>query len=179
MKTDNPHIKGKRLIFNSIKIFNAFITVALLAISVPAWSQDSSPEKIGPAWVWHVEADYEDVIDALRFAIEDRGMVITYTSHSKDMLERTAASGGYDGSVYSEAQVLLFCKVGEAHDLTRANPHNLALCPFAIAAYSLKDDPEIVYLSIREPYEDEKMVQPITQLQQSIIQQTIEEAQDN
>lgn len=162
-----------------MKIFRLFITLSV-ALSMPAasvWSQSIAPEKIGPAWVWQVAAEYQDVADTLRFIIEDRGMVIAYTSHSQDMLERTAASAGYDGSVYDEAEILLFCKVGEAHALTRANPHNIALCPFAIAVYSLKEASGIVYLSIREPYANEETVLPITQLQQSIIVQTIKETQ--
>ena len=153
-------------------------SVMLLIATFPAVAgQPIMPEKIGPAWVWHVDAAFDDVADSLRFAIEERGLVITYTSHVHDMLDRTAVSG-IDGSVYHQAEILFFCKVGASHALVRANPHNIVLCPFSIAVYSLQGAPERTYLSFRAPYADEKMVEPIRQLQQAIIEQTIDEVLD-
>ena len=153
-------------------------SVMSLVMALPAMAgQAMMPEKIGPAWVWHVDAAFDDVADSLTFAIEDRGLVITYTSHVHDMLNRTAVSG-IDGSVYHQAKILFFCKVGASHALVKANPHNIVLCPFSIAVYSLKGAPERTYLSFRAPYADEKMVEPIRQLQQAIIEQTIDEVLD-
>ncbi|MBQ0720072.1 MAG: DUF302 domain-containing protein [Gammaproteobacteria bacterium] len=77
-------------------------------------------------------------------------MVISYVSHAESMLARTAASIG-GKVVYSDAEVLLFCKANLAHRLVAANPHNLVLCPYAMSVYGLVDKPGRIYVGIRSP----------------------------
>jgi len=107
--------------------------------------------KTGAAWVYEVEGAFEDVRDELIDAIESEGMVISYVSHAKSMLSRTAITVGGAGDIYQHAEVLLFCKADFAHRLIAENPHNLILCPYAIAVYTLRGENERVYLSIRKP----------------------------
>lgn len=108
------------------------------------------PLKVGGAWVYSVESEFDDVKDSLVEAIESRGMVISYVSHAEVMLARTASSIG-GKVVYSDAEVLLFCKANLAHRLVEASPHNLVLCPYAISVYTLQGEPQRVYAGIRAP----------------------------
>ncbi len=108
------------------------------------------PLKTGGAWVYTVESEFDDVKDSLVEAIESRGMVISYVSHAESMLARTAATIG-GKVVYSDAEVLLFCKANLAHRLVAANPHNLVLCPYAMSVYALADEPSRIYVGIRAP----------------------------
>ena len=108
------------------------------------------PLKTGGAWVYSVESEFDDVKDSLVDAIESRGMVISYVSHAEAMLARTASTIG-GKVIYSDAEVLLFCKANLAHRLVEANPHNLVLCPYAMSVYALADEPARIYVGIRAP----------------------------
>ncbi len=106
--------------------------------------------KTSAAWVYSVESEFDDVKDSLVEAIESRGMVISYVSHAESMLARTASTLG-GKVVYSDAEVLLFCKANLAHRLVAANPHNLILCPYSMSVYALADDSSRIYVGIRAP----------------------------
>ena len=108
------------------------------------------PLETGGAWVYSVESEFGDVRDSVVEAIESRGMVISYVSHAESMLARTASTLG-GKVVYSDAEVLLFCKANLAHRLVEANPHNLVLCPYAMSVYALHDEPSRIYVAIRAP----------------------------
>lgn len=108
------------------------------------------PIKTDSAWVYSVESGFDDVKDSLVEVIESRGMVISYVSHAESMLARTASTLG-GKQVYSEAQVLLFCKANLAHRLVAANPHNLIFCPYAMSVYALANTPSRIYVGIRAP----------------------------
>jgi len=109
------------------------------------WSRPSNL-----AGVYSVKAEFDDVKDSVVEAIESRGMVISYVSHAESMLARTASTIG-GKVVYSDAEVLLFCKANLAHRLVAANPHNLVLCPYAMSVYALADEPARIYVGIRAP----------------------------
>lgn len=112
----------------------------------------SAPVISGAAWVYQVEGEFEDVRDDLVDAIEAEGMVVSYISHAQTMLSRTAVTMGVTVNTYRDAEVVLFCKADFAHKLVAANPHNLILCPYAIAVYTLTEgEMDRVYLSIRQP----------------------------
>lgn len=128
----------------------------------------------GGAWVYSVEAEFDDVKDSLVEAIESRGMVMSYISHAKAMLSRTAVTIG-GAAVYSDAEVLLFCKANLAHKLVAANPHNLILCPYAIAVYGLLEEPARIYVSIRHPEPDVAEYKAIHQLLQNVIAEALAE----
>ncbi|MEZ0173131.1 MAG: DUF302 domain-containing protein [Candidatus Reddybacter sp.] len=108
------------------------------------------PLKTGGAWVYSVKAEFDDVKDSVVEAIESRGMVISYVSHAEAMLARTASTLG-GKVVYSDAEVLLFCKANLAHRLVEENSHNLVLCPYAMSVYALADEPARIYVGIRAP----------------------------
>jgi uncharacterized protein (DUF302 family) len=132
------------------------------------------PEKIGPALVYQSEMDFEDAKLNLIDAIEAQGMVISSTLHAQTMLDRTAESVNGKGNIYNKAEIIQFCKVDLSHKLVSANPHNLVLCPYSLAIYSLKAKPTLVYFSYRAPYLDEPSVKPIQKLLDQLILEAIE-----
>ncbi len=123
--------------------------------------------------VFSTEATFEDAKDDLLAAIEERGLVISYTSHAKSMFDRTAKVTGAKTPIYDNAEILLFCKATSSHDLVKSNPHNIILCPYAIAIYVLHTEPNRVYLSYKDQDNSQEVTVPISQLLESIIADVI------
>ncbi len=148
----------------------------LLANSVLAENIEAQfePVKTGGAWVYSVEAEFDDVKDSLVDAIESQGMVISYVSHADAMLSRTASTIG-GKVVYSDAEVLLFCKANLAHRLVEANPHNLVLCPYAMSVYALAGEPARIYVGIRAPQTNVAEYQAVHELLVGVITEALAE----
>ena len=123
--------------------------------------------------VFSTESSFEDAKEDLLSSIVDNGLVVSYTSHAKAMLDRTAEVAGNKASVYDNAEIILFCKANLSHELLAADPHNIVLCPYAIAIYVLHTEPERVYLSFREQDESQAVTKPISELLTSIIADVI------
>ena len=47
--------------------------------------------------------------------------------------------------------MLEFCSAALSRDTMEADPHNIAFCPYAIAIYTLPQEPGRVYLAYRRP----------------------------
>jgi len=129
-----------------------FATLCLSLLS-SAVSAQSLPQPVtsGAALVYSTEGNFHNLRSDLVDAIESRGLVISYTAHAANMLERTAEAVGALTKAYQDADILLFCKADLTYHLTIANPHNLVLCPYSISIYTLANKPQTVYLSIRRP----------------------------
>jgi len=153
---------------------NSLISAAALLIfwaaCATAHAQDSDrqqAEKSGAAWVYSTQGEYHNVKQDLVDAIESYGMVVSYTAHAAAMLERTAGAVGF-------ADILLFCKANTTYDLTLANPHNIVLCPYAIAVYSLREEKGRVYVSFRKPNLDIPEWAVVHQLLEEIVSEVID-----
>ena len=125
------------------------------------------------ASVYSTEGKFSDAKEDLLASIEGYGLVVSYTSHAKTMLENTAAVAGVTTPVYDDAEIILFCKADLSHALVAENPHNIVLCPYAIAIYVLHSEPERVYLSFREPEASVAATKPIRELLVKIIEDVI------
>ena len=97
------------------------------------------------------KGEFTDVRDRVVTALENRGLVISYTAKVGDMLERTGRDLGRDRKIYSQAEVLEFCSAALSRDTMEADPRNIVFCPYAIAVYTLPQTPGTVYLSYRIP----------------------------
>ncbi len=128
----------------------AMLCLPLLSSAVSAQSLPQ-PKTSGAALVYSTEGNFHNLRSDLVDAIESRGLVISYTAHAANMLERTAEAVGALTKAYQDADILLFCKADLTYHLTIANPHNLVLCPYSISIYTLANKPQTVYLSIRRP----------------------------
>lgn len=148
-----------------------FTLVANLTIASDASEQ---PKKSEVSWVYSAEATFNEVKDDLILAIESKGAVVSYTAHASDMLDRTAVALGIKEKVYHKAEVLLFCKAELSHTMVKNNPHDLLLCPYPIAIYSLTSDPEVTYLTIQAPIKGVQSYQAIHKLLVEIITETLD-----
>ncbi len=148
--------------------------LALLLLAGPVQAQAlPKPEIIGSSWVYSTQGLYHNVRDDLIGAIEDEGLVISYTAHLASMLRRTADATGAEVQVYDNAQSLLFCKADLTYELTVRNPHNITLCPYSISIYTLREAPDTVYLAIRSPDLEQPDYAAIHQLLEQIIAATL------
>lgn len=98
-----------------------------------------------------VRGNFEDARDAVVAAIESRGLVINYTSHIGDMLERTGRDLGATRKIYANAEIVEFCSAKLSRQMMEADPHNIVLCPFAISIYALPGEKDAVWVAYRKP----------------------------
>jgi uncharacterized protein (DUF302 family) len=97
------------------------------------------------------KGEFNDIKERVTQAIETRGLVLNYTAHVGDMLERTGKDIGRTRQVYAKAEVLEFCSAALSRDTMEADPRNIAFCPYAIAIYALPKEPGKVFVSYRKP----------------------------
>jgi uncharacterized protein (DUF302 family) len=114
---------------------------AALAVQTGAWA--------GGYAVYESESNFEDVVDALKLAIQERGMYINNVMQMGEMLERTGKDLGMDEVIYTDAEAIEFCSAVLSRKMTSENPSRIVNCPFIIAVYRLPDQPETTYLAHR------------------------------
>jgi uncharacterized protein (DUF302 family) len=128
-----------------------------------------------PFVVTEMEGEFREVKVTLLDIIRGKGLNISATLHAGRMLERTAKDFGESGSMYGDAETIEFCSARIAHVIAKANPHNVLLCPFRIAVYTLTSKPGTVYLSYLPPRgEDEEATNalaPMRDLYAEIVQE--------
>ena len=98
-----------------------------------------------------VKGEFDDIRERVVMAVQERGLVLNYTAHIGDMLERTGKDIGRPRQVYLKAVLLEFCSAGVSRSTMEADPHNIVFCPYAIAVYTLPAKPGTVYVSYRKP----------------------------
>ena len=121
--------------------------LALLALVV------ASQLALADEWMFRrkVSTHFDDTRDAIVLAIENRGLVVNYTSHIADMLERTGADIGAARKVFAKAEIIEFCSADLSRKMMEADPHNIVLCPFAISVYTLPGDKPGTWVAYRKP----------------------------
>lgn len=134
------------------------------------------PQLIHESVVYEFEGDFESTSEDLKEVITSRGMVISYVSHAKTMLDRTAEVVGITESAYpSGAEIILFCKADTSHKLVQTNPHHITLCPYAISVYDIQNSKDKVFLSYRKAPEGIAEYVAIENLLKDIIEEVIEQ----
>ena len=99
-----------------------------------------------------VQTGFDETMDNVRMAIENRGLVVNYTSHIADMLNRTGADIGASRQVFERAEIIEFCSAGLSRKMLEADPHNIVLCPFAISVYTLPGEKGVTWVAYRQPF---------------------------
>lgn len=94
---------------------------------------------------------YQDVVDELKLAIEQRGLVVDHASHIGAMLERTGKDVGSARRIYLGAQAFSFCSAVLSRKTMEADPANIAFCPYVLVVYETLQKPGIVSVSYRRP----------------------------
>lgn len=132
-------------------MLRSILLALILALAAFSCLADTQPTSPAPVQVYMTDDDYEDVKENLAIAITDRGMLISGTLHISDMLKRTAMDLGYKKQVYLKAESLEFCSAKVSHEMVLLDSSNLTICPFTVALYVLKEQPERVYVAFRRP----------------------------
>ncbi|MDH5387739.1 MAG: DUF302 domain-containing protein [Gammaproteobacteria bacterium] len=157
------------------KFFVISITAFSILISINS-AHAVEPKNIHDLMVYEFEGEFEYARNDLIDAIKSRGMVISYRSHAKTMLDRTADAVGITETAYpTGAEIILFCKTNTSHKLIQANPHYLALCPYAISVYDIQNATGKVFLSYRKPPGGIPEYEDIENLLKDIINEVIGE----
>jgi len=67
------------------------------------------------------------------------------------MLEKTGADLGDEQQIYSNSLVFEFCSAALSREKMKADPANIAFCPFTIQAYELPQESGTIYVGYRRP----------------------------
>ena len=116
-----------------------------------ACTQTTTAPAVEHSKLYSKEAQFENVRDDLKTAIENRGLVIDHTSHIHDMLERTGKDLGTTTPIYVDAKSYMFCSAVVSRKTIEADPHNIVFCPYVIAVYTVLNEPKKVYVAYRRP----------------------------
>jgi uncharacterized protein (DUF302 family) len=101
------------------------LAATLACAALPALAQDI-------AITHSFDGSFEDATFAVENAIVGRGLVIDYTSHTGEMLARTAADVGSTTTLFAAADIFLFCSAQLSREVMEADPLNIAYCPYGI-----------------------------------------------
>ncbi|MES9940518.1 MAG: hypothetical protein ABW104_18680 [Candidatus Thiodiazotropha sp. 6PLUC2] len=104
-----------------------------------------------PVSVFTSEESFEDVVENVKMAVVDQGLLVSGTLHVSDMLNRTASDLGFS-QLFLKAESVEFCSALMSHKMAQAAPENIAICPFTIAVYVKQSEPGKVYAAYRVPH---------------------------
>jgi uncharacterized protein (DUF302 family) len=112
-----------------------------------------STHLLADEWITHkkVNGSFIEAKESLIMAIENRGLVINYTSHIAEMLERTGNDLGSNRKIFGQAEIIEFCSAKLSRRMMEIDPHNIVMCPFSIAVYTLPGEKGTAWLSYRKP----------------------------
>lgn len=97
-----------------------------------------------------LQGNFDEVKEAIVTAIENRGLVINYTSHMADMLKRTGSDLGSGRLIYDRAEIVEFCSASLSRRMMETDPHNIVLCPFSLSIYQLPGESR-TWVAYRKP----------------------------
>ncbi len=99
-------------------------TLTAATIAAPLWATE--------AITYPSEYDFDDTTFAVESAILDAGLVIDFTSHTGDMLERTRETIGSDIVLFEHADIFNFCSASLSRKVMEADIMNVVHCPYRI-----------------------------------------------
>ena len=130
-----------------------------------------------PVVSYPANGSFEEVLETLKTAVTNRGMLVSGTLHVQEMLERTGQDLGFPDPVYLKAESVEFCSAQMSHRMIAADPRNLVICPFTVAVYLLANEPEQVYVGYRRQYlagNAEDVLKAVTELVDGIAREAAE-----
>ena len=150
--------------------------IIMLFVATSGYAGDKSVTNQEPMVIYQSEEPFEDVIENVKMAIEDRGMLVSGTLHVSDMLNRTGPDLGYE-KVFEKAESVEFCSASISHKMTQVAPENIAICPFTISVYIKADEPDKLYVAYRRQIlagDSDKVTAAIYELLDGIVKDSIE-----
>ena len=100
------------------------IAAAVSVLGTVAMAQDAT--------TYPFAGSFEDATFSVENAIIGKGLVIDHTSHTGEMLNRTAADVGSDVEIFAAADVFMFCSAALSREVMEADPMNIMHCPYGI-----------------------------------------------
>ncbi len=130
----------------------------LIAWALTIWAGvalagDEPPAQAPGVNIYTSELPFEEVVENVKMAIVDRGLLVSGTLHVSDMLNRTAPDLGFS-EVFTQAESVEFCSAQISHLMAQAAPENIVNCPFTVAVYVRSAEPDRVYVAFRHPLLD-------------------------
>lgn len=132
-------------------------------------------DQASPIKIYLSEERFEDVVENIKMAIVERGLLVSGTLHVSEMLNRTAPDLGFS-QLFAKAESVEFCSAVISHKMSQAAPENITICPFTISVYVTEAAPERVHVAYRRPLlagEAAEVTQAIEQLLVGIIEDAI------
>jgi len=157
----------------AIRLLLSLLVTGMLLLQ-PVNTAAAKADKSDVSDVFSIKGDFDEVKEDLVRAIEGKGIVVSYIAHASSMLNRTAETLKIKKQVYHKAEIILFCKSEISHRLVQVDPHNLILCPYPVAIYSLSAQPDMIYLAIRKPPVNVPAYAVVHEMLLEIIKETIE-----
>lgn len=117
-----------------LKKLNAALAATLIA--TPLWA--------GEAITYPSVDDFDDTVFSVESAILDAGLVIDFTSHTGDMLERTREVTGSDIVLFEHADIFNFCSATLSRKMMEADILNIAHCPYRIFVMQKGKSDEVI-----------------------------------
>jgi uncharacterized protein (DUF302 family) len=145
-----------------LKRLLALAALALLPPLVTAGTEAGTGPGAAPGYaVYQSQAGFDDVLGALKLAIEEQGMFINNVMHLSEMLERTGRDLGQTEPIYQRAESVEFCSAVLSREMTREEPARLVNCPFIISVYTLPNTPGKTFVVHREIPPDQVAASPV------------------
>ncbi len=165
----------------TVRLITAFFS--LLMLSQCAYQRTAPLIQRGvinePVVIKSVNAEFDEVWESLKMALNDRGLVISSVSHVGEMLERTGRALNRTKRVFGNAKVMEFCSAVLSRNMLERNPHFIAFCPYQIMVYTLPEDETRVYLAYRrliwKDDKDRDVLQAVERLLEDLINEVIQE----
>ena len=127
------------------------LRTGLLGLALAAGPLGADPAS-DPVVTYPATGTFDQVLENVKWAITDRGLLVSGTLHVQDMLERTGKDLGFPDPVYLKAESVEFCSALMSQRMVAADPGNLVVCPFTVAVYVLVSEPDQVYIAYGRPH---------------------------
>ena len=154
------------------------LLILLLALSLPALAATDIPTTASPITVQYIDDEsFEDIKENVEMAITDRGLTVSGTLHVQEMLTRTGDDLGFGPGPYLKAESLEFCSALISHKMIKTDPSNMGICPFTIAIYILRTEPNRVYVAYRVPSlagDADNVLKEVIALLDGVVKESIE-----
>jgi uncharacterized protein (DUF302 family) len=128
--------------------FGAWL-VALWLLVLPWHTAVATEPDSDVAVVYTSNSSFDDVMDGLRLAIEERGLFINNIMNMNQMLERTGADLGAEEALFGQARSVEFCSAVLSRRMIAEDPARIVNCPFIIAVYTLPNEANKTHVAHR------------------------------
>ena len=119
------------------------------------------------------DGTFEDATFGVESAIVDRGLVIDFTSHVGEMLNRTKSDVGGSKALFKSAEVYPFCSAVLSRKMMEADINNIAHCPYGVFVTEAGDGSGRVQIGYRKM--PKGPMQEVEALLEAIVQDAIGE----